>query len=171
MVAALVLLGSGCSSEAIVGQGPLGPPGDPGEVCIPVPAGGTASVGLDVLRNRDAVQATIEEVTLFEPKGVTVVGALAVPLSGTDSVGIAATFPPADPTKGLRGIEWSARREAVGATVSRDGSPQNLIVGIRPQGGEGSASAIDVRYSAGGKTYHFRSSTKIVLRVAPLTCS
>jgi hypothetical protein len=173
-IAALGILLAGCGSSGSVpalNTGPLGGGGEAGELCNPVYRGESLTNGFTALSNSSTSPVVIERVALARPRQLRLLAAYIVPITGHYLLGDWAGFPPPagklDP-----GVQWAQRRPAGGARIA-PGQPHevvNLVVILKPESAIGSASGIDVYYTAAGTRYHLRTATGLRVVVAPEHC-
>lgn len=177
----LALLVGGASAACESGEVPLaidertdsGPlahdGGQRGGMCVPTKPASAVTVGMEVLQNTTGDAVRVDSVGLVEPHGLDLVGADVVQVSG-DLIGNGAAYPPPSSWTSIPGFRWNNRQPAVGATVPAYAT-SNLVLGVRPAGTtEGTAKAIEVSYTAGGRSFLMRTTNQIVVKVAPRTC-
>jgi hypothetical protein len=160
-----VALLAGCSSGPAT-DGPLLDQGTPGGECAPAPRGGVLSCGFEVMANTGDASVTVSKVSLVDPRGLRIVAAYFVPISGNDLYGVRSGFPPAahlDP-----GVLWSQRQRASGARIPHTaaGHYVNLLVVIKPADSGGTAKSIDVDYTASGQQYRLTTPTALQVVVS-----
>jgi hypothetical protein len=155
---AAVLL-AGCTGPA-VNTGPFRGGGDPGEECASIPPGGVLGYGFEEFRNGGSATATIDKVALTDPRGLRIVAAYVVPVSGHILYGVQPGWPPAYIPPGFH---WPQREKAVGARIppSPGHDVINLLLVLKPTGRVGTARSVDVYYRASGQDYHLRTVTSI----------
>jgi hypothetical protein len=151
---------AGCSSGP-ARDGPLVDKGTPGGECAPAPRGGVLSYGFEVMTNTSEAGVTVSKVSLADPRGLRIVAAYFVPITGHVLYGVRSGFPPAarlDP-----GVLWSQRQRASGARIPHTaaGHYVNLLVVIKPADSGGTAKAIDVDYTASGHQYRLTTPTTL----------
>lgn len=161
---------AGCASGNAVNTGPFGNGGVWGEECVPVPRGGVLSYGGDEFRNGGAATATVSKVALADPRGMRMLAAYVVPVTGHELYGVRPGYPPAAHLP--RGVGWSRRQQASGATIprSRGHDVTNLVLVLTPTAKVGWARGIDVYYRESGQQYHLRTATRIRLLVGVSAC-
>ncbi len=164
LLAAGVLL-AGCASDPAVNAGPFGNGGIYGEECASVPPGKVLSYGFDEFRNSGSGTATIDKVALADSRGIRILAAYVVPITGHELYGVLFGYPPAAHLP--QGVQWAQRQRADGATVPRSrGSHDvtNLVLVLRPTAKTGWARGIDVYYRESGQQYHLLTATRIRLK-------
>ncbi len=162
---------AGCDSGNAVNTGPFGNGGVWGEECVPVPRGAVLSYGGDEFRNSGGAIATISKVALANPRGIRMLAAYVVPVTGHFLYGVWPGYPPTAHMQA--GVRWSQRQQADGATVppSRDGHDvTNLVLVLKPTAKTGWARGIDVWYRESGQHYHLRTATRIRLLAGVSAC-
>lgn len=135
--------------------------GSPGEQCTPAPRGGVLSYGFEVMTNTGEAAVTVSKVSLVDPRGLRIVAAYFVPISGNDLYGVRSGFPPAahlDP-----GVLWSQRQRASGARIPHTpaGHYINLLAVIKPADSGGTAKSLEVDYTASGQQYRVTTPTAL----------
>ena len=123
-----------CSGANAINTGPFSPGGANGErneVCAPVRRGGVLAYGLDAFTNSGGGPATIERVALTDPHNLQVLGAYAVPMTGTYAYGVLDGVPPGRHLPA--GVHWAQRQRADGAVIP-PGAQINLILVLKPAG-------------------------------------
>lgn len=153
----LALLLAGCGSDGPAANGPFGTGGGTGEVCAWTTAGNVLTYGVEDLRNSGGT-ATINKIALVDPRHLRVVSAWAVPITGTNLLGVFRGEPPSGYGGGAplaAGIQWTQRQPANGAVIphSRGHDVTNLVLVLKPSGPVGTATAVDVYYTEGGTAY------------------
>jgi hypothetical protein len=159
LLAATVLL-AGCSSGPAT-DGPLSDKGTPGEECTPAPRGGVLSYGFEAMTNTGQADVIVKDVRLADPRGLRIVAAYFVPITGTHLYGVRSGFPPAahlDP-----GVLWPQRQRATGAHLPHTSAGHfiNLLVVIRPADSGGTATGMVVDYTASGQQYRLTTPTAL----------
>jgi hypothetical protein len=109
---AAVLL-AGCTAPA-VNTGPFHGGGDPGEECASIAPGGVMGYGFEEFSNSGSATATIEKVALTDPRGLRILAAYVVPVSGHILYGVQPGWPPGYLPPGFH---WPQREKAVGARI------------------------------------------------------
>lgn len=184
VVAALAVVAAVAASVvhawAPAGEGPLDAGSFVGEgrECLPSSRHGSVTMGGEILQIRTRDTIVIDRVRLVDAVGLTLITAVLVPI-GTNAVGYA-EYPPPQDFVSEPGVQWAARRSAVGAVVTPDEAPDapdartatNLVTGIRVTGDHShSFTAIAVDYHVlGGRSYSTLTSTSLTVAVAPATC-
>jgi hypothetical protein len=171
-VLAIALSGAttACAASTVRSTGPLGSSGgEQGYECVPLTVGGTGTVGVTLLRNGGMSPVVIDRVAALDPRGVTVVRALLVPVTGNNLVGVWRRYPPARLSSG---VAWSQRHPAADATLSPDeATPQNLVYEVRlVSASGGSAAGFEVDYHDDHKKYVLRIADGIRSPVFPNFC-
>jgi hypothetical protein len=154
------------TSNASIGAaaaGPLGERGSQGTLCSPVAKGQVLSDGFDPLMNSGKAPATIEAVSLADPRHLVLLTAYVVPITGGFLYGVHAGFPPApelDP-----GVLWSKRQLAVGAIIPHSGTNHlaNLLLVVKPTASTGTAAGVLIAYRVAGQLYQFQSQVKLIV--------
>jgi hypothetical protein len=155
-----------CSGANAINTGPFSPGGANGErneVCTPVRRGGVLAYGLDAFTNSGGSPATIERVALTDPHNLQVLGAYAVPMTGTYAYGVLDGVPPGRHLPA--GVHWAQRQRADGAVIP-PGAQINLILVLKPAGTKGTARSIDMFYRSAGQQYHLQTNTSIEVLAA-----
>jgi hypothetical protein len=163
LLAAAILVGvaaAGCSS-GMPDKGPLGDGGDPGGICVPVPAGKVLSWGVTPLENKGTATAVIKSVRLVGASHVNLAATWVVPFTGNYEYPAAIGYPPAPRLP--KSIRWDERMHVPGATV-RASKMASLVTVLKPDGSAGTVHAIAVTYREGGGTFLFRTHYVIKLR-------
>jgi hypothetical protein len=160
---AAVLL-AGCAAPA-VNTGPFHGGGNPGAECASIPAGGVLGYGFEEFRNSGSATATIEKVALTDPRGLRILTAYVVPVSGHILYGVQPGWPPSYIPPGFL---WPQREKAAGARISPSHGHDviNLLLVLKPTGQVGTARSVDVFYRVSGQDYHLRTATSIRVIVA-----
>jgi hypothetical protein len=160
-------LQTGCASGAAVNTGPFGNGGSYGQECALVPAGKVLSYGFDEFRNSGNATATIDKVALADPRGIRVLAAYVVPITGHHLYGVLFGYPPAAYLP--QGVQWAQRQPADGATIPRSRGRHdvtNLVLVLKPTAKTGWARGINVYYRESGQRYHLLTATRIRLITA-----
>ncbi len=159
MVALVALVGCTASGDKI---GPLGGPGDPGQICNPLRPGQVLSYGFTGIRNSGHSTVMIDRVGLADIRGLKVIAAYVVPGTSRFLYGSAYGYPPVRPLPS--GIDWAARQRADGAKLPpmKLSQEDSLLLVIKPIGHRGAASGVDIWYHADGQHYHLKTSTSLV---------
>jgi hypothetical protein len=161
---------TGCtvwSSPAPTVGGPLGAPGDPGELCAPADRQGRLAYGFLNLASRETQPVTLEELRLLRPHGLTVVDAFVMPIRSRTLYGT----PPGwlDVSNGAKAEGFGERQGIPGATVVRsDVTDTNLVVNLLATSPkvEGRADGLEIRYRDHDGDEHLWQSP-IAIRVMP----
>lgn len=158
---------AGCSSDVIFNAGPLGGVGSTGINCAPVLGrGGVLSYGSIAFSNASTSPVHIDKVSLAEPRGLRMLAAYVVPITGTLLYGLLQGYPP---EKRLPpGIQWSERQPADGATIkhSRSQDSYNLIAVLKPTRNPGWARGINIYYhSSDGQRYLLRKGLQVLVGI------
>jgi hypothetical protein len=170
LLAGVLLVGgvllAGCTSgasSAAVNTGPFGNGGTYGEECIPVPRGGVVSYGFDEFSNSGDATATVNKVALANSRGIRMLAAYVVPITGNELYGVLFGYPPAAHIP--QGVQWPQRQRADGATIprSRGHDVINLVLVLQPTAKAGWSRGIDVYYRESGQQYHLLTATRIRL--------
>jgi len=163
LVAAALL--AGCTSSPAINTGPLGGGGEPGEECARISPGEVLGYGFEEFRNSGAAIATIEKVALTDPRGLRMLAAYVVPVTGNVLYGVQPGWPPAYLPSGF---QWPQRQKAMGAQIPHSPGHDaiNLLLVLKPTGRVGTARSVDVYYRATGQNYHLRTVTSIRVLVA-----
>ena len=166
---ASVLLAS-CASSSRPNYGPLGigfsgNGGAVGTECLPVHPGGVVSFGFEPLVNRGTA-VTVTKVDLADPRGLRVLQAWIVPITGNDLYGVLDGYPPAAHIPS--GVHWEQRQRADGAIIPHTHGRHvaNLVLVLRPLKKAASAAGVNVYYKESGKSYHLQTHIGIVLMTA-----
>lgn len=149
-VAAVLVIRSGPA----INTGPFGSAGTPGLECSP---------GLRLIlspfaayTNSGSSRATVTRVVLYRPRDLRVLSVEVVPVTGTNTLGVAA-YPTPLPSELLPGVEWSSRR-GLPAVILPHTERFTVAVGVERTGQEGTAAGIDIFYEEAGKQYHLRTA-------------
>ncbi|MET8582813.1 hypothetical protein ABZX39_18295 [Streptomyces collinus] len=178
-----LLLGllTGCSGTASVAPVAYGGPFDgkdqqpidSGQVCVPVPTGGSVAFGGDDLDNYGDRKAVIDKVTLLDPHGLHLVTAFLLGERSTD-YGYSSYPPPAD----FLSAAWAARQPAVGATLPPEGvkerivSAYNLVTVVKVTGTTHvGMRAVVVDYHVGSKKYRWHNLISLQVETKKKQCS
>jgi hypothetical protein len=164
---AIVLLAS-CASAGHPDYGPLATGlngGGIGTECVPVRPGGVVSYGLEVLINHGTA-VTVTKVGLAHSRGLQVVQAWIVPVTGHTLYGVLDGYPPAAHIPG--GVHWDQRQRAVGAIIPHTDGHRvaNLLLVLKPRKKVASAAGVSVAYRESDKSYHLKTHIGIVLMTA-----
>jgi hypothetical protein len=151
-----------------LGNGPLGPPGNPDIACLPASPGQTDTEGLQNPTNNSHDTLVIDHVALASPQNITLVGAYIVP--GTGIVGAWRGFPP--PAGQLaKDVSLARWRPAIGARVL-PGETIDVVVGLAPTShATASTAGVEVFYHDGSTDYEWVCRLRVIIKVAPATCS
>jgi hypothetical protein len=159
---------AGCSSGVTFNSGPLGGPGQTGIECAPtVGPGGVVSYGTIEFANSDASPVVITSVSLADPRGLRLLAAYIVPVTGYTISGFVQGYPPSRfmPTD----EHWSQRQRADGAVIKHSRRPNlfNLIAVLKPTRGPGWAKGINIYYhSSSGQRYLLRRGLQILVGIS-----
>lgn len=119
MLAGVLLVASallaGCASGAAANTGPFGNGGTYGEECVFIPHGAVLSYGFEEFRNSGGATATVDKVALANSRGIRMLAAYVVPITGHDLYGVLFGYPPSAHLP--HGVQWSQRQRADGATI------------------------------------------------------
>jgi len=152
------------ASIAAVLAGPVGEGGSQGTLCSAVAEGQVLSDGFDPLMNSGQTPATIEAVSLADPRHLVLLTAYVVPITGGFLYGVHSGFPPApelDP-----GVLWFKRQLAVGASIPHSSSNHiaNLLLVVKPTASTGTAAGVLIAYRVVGQVYQFQSQVKLIVK-------
>jgi len=152
-----------CSSGDAINTGPFGGAGTPGLQCSWAHRGGVLTDDPAVLRNRSLAPAHIEKVALIAPRGLQLVAAYAVPITGTTLYGMRFGFPTGANLP--PGVQWSRRQRANGATISHSVAHHvtDLVLVLKPAAAYGSALGVDVYYKVSGQQYQLRTDLQLLV--------
>jgi hypothetical protein len=150
--------------SAAAAEGPLGDGGSQATLCSPVARGQVLSDGFDPLMNSGRAPATIEAVSLADPRHLVLLAAYVIPIAGGFLYGVHAGYPPAaqlDP-----GVLWSERQLAAGASIPHSGPDHlaNLLLVVMPTASTGSAAGVLIAYRVAGQVYQFQSQVKLIVK-------
>jgi len=158
---------AGCSSGVIFNSGPLGGQGSTGINCAPVNGrGGVVSYGTIEFANSSASPVVITKVSLADPRGLRMLAAYVVPVTGDTISGFVQGYPSAKTMP--PGEQWALRQRADGAAIkhSRGHDVTNLIAVLKPTRNPGWARGINIYYhSSGGQRYLLRQGLQILVGV------
>ena len=158
---------AGCSSGVIFNSGPLGGQGSTGINCAPVNGrGGVVSYGTIEFANSSASPVFITKVSLADPRGLRMLAAYVVPVTGDSISGFVQGYPSAK--RMPSGELWSERQRADGATIehSRGQDVTNLIAVLKPARNPGWARGINIYYhSSNGQQYLLRQGLQILVAI------
>jgi hypothetical protein len=158
---------AGCSSGVIFNSGPLGGQGSTGINCASVNGrGGVLSYGFIEFANSSASPVVITKVTLADPRGLRMLAAYVVPITGDTLYGLLQGYPPARHL--AAGVQWSERQRADGAVIkhSRGQDVTNLVAVLKPTRNPGWARGINIYYhSSGGQRYLLRQGVQILVSI------
>jgi hypothetical protein len=160
-IALAILTGCGSSgwSDAI---GPLGGPEASGSVCMTDLQGPVLTDGYPFVTDTSQTPAVIDRVAMANPRGLKLITAWAVPITGTTDYGAEPGYPPgtAYPKGEIPGFQWTERQNADGATVRHTtgaGHGTDLLFVVRLLAKRASASGVDIWYHVGSHRYHIRT--------------
>lgn len=158
---------AGCSSGVIFNSGPLGGQGSTGINCAPVDGrGGVLSYGFIEFANSSASPVVITKVSLADPRGLRMLAAYVVPITGDTLYGLLQGYPPAKHLPS--GVQWPERQRADGAIIehSRGQDVTNLVAVLKPTRNPGWARGINIYYhSSGGQRYLLRQGVQILVSI------
>lgn len=173
LAAAAVLLtvaaATGCTAETDqpATNGPVTTGGDRGTLCVPTDDQTEATIAHDNLRTTE--QVVIDGIRLVEPKGMQLRSTELMPILHRVSLGVWPGYPPRD---GLsKKIAWDQRQQAAGATLRPRDPRMEMVLRVRLTEPVATAEAIEVAYTADGKSYVARTSTRFELRRGPSCAS
>jgi hypothetical protein len=160
-IALAVLTGCASSgwSDAV---GPLGGPDASGSVCMSSLHTNVLTDGYPFVSDSSRTPAVINKVGLADPRGMRLITAWAVPLTGHTNYGAEPGYPPgtAYPRGEIPGFQWTDRQNADGATVRHTtgaGHGTDLLFVVRLVATHASASGVDIWYHVGNQRYHIRT--------------
>jgi hypothetical protein len=158
---------AGCSSGVTFNSGPLGGQGNTGINCAPAYGrDGVVSYGTIEFANSSASPVTITKVSLADPRGLCMLAAYVVPVTGDSILGFVQGYPSA---KLLPSDEhWSQRQRADGATIkhSRGQDVINLLAVLKPTRNPGWARGINIYYhSSADQRYLLRQGLQILVGI------
>jgi len=164
-MSAIAVCLAGCSSGVIFNSGPLGGQGSTGINCASVIGrGGVLTYAFIEFANTSASPVVITKVTLADPRGLRMLAAYVVPITGDTLYGLRPGYPSA---RGMpSGEQWAQRQRADGATVkhSRGQDVINLVAVLKPTRNPGWARGINIYYhSSGGQRYLLRQGVQILV--------
>ena len=161
LLAALGL--AACSSGGGINTGPFGGAGTPGLECAWAHRGGVLTDDPAFVRNHGLAPARIEKVALIAPRGLQLVAAYAVPITGTTQYGMRLGFPTGANLP--PGVQWSRRQRANGATVPHSAGHDitDLVLVLKPAAPYGSALGVAVYYKVSGQQYQLRTDLQILV--------
>ena len=153
------LLGGGPPSA-----GPMGPGPDPdtGEVCVPVSPDGQYAMGLHVLDNPDRHDAVITGLSLVEPQGLTLAGAVVLTIDNT-AIGVRTSWPPQGEANTPA---WRSAVPAEGARIPAGSAfRKNLVLHLsgKPTA-PASLKAFKVAYRIGDKKYEMQTTYAVQIK-------
>jgi hypothetical protein len=158
---------AGCSSDITFNSGPLGGQGSTGINCgIVYGRGGVLSYGFIEFANSSTSPVVITKVSLADPRGLRMLAAYVVPITGDDLYGLLPGYPPAKHLSA--GVQWSERQRADGATIkhSRGQDVVNLVAVLKPTRNPGWARGIKIYYhSSDGQRYLLRQGVQILVSI------
>lgn len=155
---------AGCSTDT---AGPLSVGGggrDEGRLCVPVPDDGDVLVGKTVT-NAGKKSITLSDVSLNGSDALALEKSYATEMDSTDvAIGTGTT-------EAVRAGEdpiWRDRADP-DSLILEPGDRANIVVSLSVDSGadEGSAEALEIRYTADGKDYMAESTTKVRLPREP----
>ena len=162
-LAALVVLavGAGCSPYGAHSQGPLRLGGNPSELCMVHPEHGDAVIG-DAITNEGNSSVTIESVDLIDATNLDHLDSYLFPMDGDDDFvpGAVST----EPEGPWEEAAWETVQDPFKFEVQAH-TQVSIAVAIDTTVAQrnGTAEAIRVKYSAGGRQYTAQTSTTIEL--------
>ncbi|MEW2157152.1 hypothetical protein AB0950_17965 [Streptomyces sp. NPDC007189] len=144
-----------------------------GQVCVPVPTGGSVAFGGDDLDNYGDQKAVIDKITLLDPHGLHLVTAFLLGERSTDY-----GYSPYPPPHDFRSAAWAARQPAVGATLPPEGvkertvSAYNLVTVVKVTGTTHvGMRAVLVDYHVGSKKYRWHNLISLQVETKKKQCS
>jgi hypothetical protein len=143
-------------------------------VCVPVEAGGSVTIAIDVLTlaPRQTVQVTKAE--LMDARSLVAGAVSIVPLSGTNYVGTHSRYPPlaSDLTAAGLDEDWSARSPLPTGPLVADEEPRqlNLVLELRPTAAVATASAVELTYRTPDGDGSVLTPTALKVVTNPNTC-
>jgi hypothetical protein len=163
LAAGLALLLAGCSSggSGLNTDGPFGNSKVPysGGQCVSVSRGEVVTIGVLDFPDHGG-RARIEKIVLADPRDLQLVTAWAVPITGTDLLGVFPGYPPLGvkgkgPPKLAPGVQWGRRQRADGAVISHTPGQDviNLVLVVKASAVTGSAKDVLVDYQSAGADY------------------
>jgi hypothetical protein len=157
----------GCSSGVIFNAGPLGGEESGGINCAPVIGRhGVLSYGSIEFANSSSTPVVIDKVSLADPRGLRMLAAYIVPITGDNLYGLRPGYPPA---RGLpRGVQWSERQTADGAKLGHERGHvvSNLVAVLKPTRNPGWARGINIYYhSPDGQRYLLRQGLQVLVGI------
>jgi hypothetical protein len=170
LAAGLALMLAGCGS-GLNADGPFGNSNAPysGGQCLSVPRGAVATIAATDFPNHGG-PARIEQVTLVGARDLRLVAAWAVPITGTDLLGVFPGYPPlglnrAFPGKPAPGVQWGRRQRADGAVIRHTPGQDviNLVLVVKASAVTGVATDVYVDYESGGT--HYRLDLRFFIRL------
>ncbi len=167
LIAATQLI-TACGSGPAVDTGPLGNGGGGGGLCAQLPAGHVLSYGATWLPNAGDSPATVERVSLEKPHKLQLLASFVMPMTaGAVGLGDSDGWPAAAHLK-----DWKMARPAIGAKIPASAGRlfTSLIVVLKPQAKEATASAINVFYLEDGTHYQLQTHVRLVL-LTGATCT
>jgi hypothetical protein len=168
-IAMVALVGClvGCTSGFTFNSGPLGGQGSTGINCAPVDGrGGVLSYGFIEFTNSSASPVTITKVSLADPRGLRMLAAYVVPITGDTLYGLLQGYPPAKRLPS--GVQWSERQRPNGAVIKHSPGYDviNLVAVLKPTRNPGWARGIDIYYhSSDGQRYLLRQGVQILVSI------
>lgn len=169
LLACALLAGCGPASSGPLINGLNGGVGS-GEECIThMRPGGVLSYGFEAFSNRGQA-VTVTKADLARPRGLEILQAWMVPITGTYLYGVLHGWPP---YKHLpKGVQWSRRQRADGAVIphSRGHDQMNLVLVLRGVRNVATAAGVNVYYLAAGQDYHLRTHIAIRLLTGSAKC-
>ncbi|SRR5712691_7606270 len=150
-----------CTSVS-ASPGPLGGPGDPGQVCTPLRLGAVLSYGFTAFRNSGDSTVMIDKAELTDPRGLRVIAAYVVPGTARFAYGVESGFPPERPLP--PGVDWSARQNASGAQVPPMTKSQqdSLLLVVRATAHRGSAKGVSLWYHTSHQQFFLQTNTRLL---------
>ena len=166
VAAAVAVCLAGCSSGIIFNSGPLGGQDGTGITCAPtVGWRGVVTYG-SIFANSSASHVFIDKVSLADPRGLRMLAAYVVPVTGDSIIGFVQGYPSG---KLLPSDEpWSQRQRADGAIVkhSRGQAVTSLLAVFKPTRNPGWARGINIYYhSSDGQRHLLRQGLQILVGI------
>lgn len=124
--------------------------------------GGVVSYGFEAFHN-PGPEVTITKVNLAEPRGLQILQAWIVPITGHNLYGVFDGYPPYAHLPG--GVRWAQRAAVDGAVIPHLRGPDvtNLVLVLKPRTKVATAAGVNVYYIAAGTNYHLQ--THFAIRV------
>jgi hypothetical protein len=125
-------------------------------------SGQILAYGFTSVQNGGAAVAVIDRVALADVRGLRVLAAYAIPITGDSLYGVLRGYPPG--SRLPAGVRWTARHSADGARVPHTTGHRvtNLLLVIKSLGKRGTASGVDIWYQVGSQHYRLRTATSLL---------